>query len=189
MKVPATLRVNNLDINTTISVKLSGDFVHIPFTITSPIVMQTNVDLTKPIQGIQRVYLIKGDRDNYKIGYGNPMDRLKTLQTGNPYKLQLIACCPGGKGLETKFHDKYNSKRINGEWFVLKQKDIDDIMKLMIIKYYKSKYAEDTTYWEEVELQNTEVIVPKTIPIISKEDNLKTSEGEIEVTSVLDFNK
>jgi len=173
MKVPATLRVNNLDINTTISVKLSGNFEHIPFTLTSPIVLQTNVDLTKPIQGIQSVYIIKGDRDNYKIGYGNPLDRLKTFQTGNPYKLRLIACCPGGKELETSFHDMFKNKRIYGEWFDLKQKDIEEITKIMAINYFKCLCPEDMNYW------NKQNITPnREIQICEKELNANYNRKE-----------
>lgn len=72
------------------------------------------------------VYFIqegKGSRGNIKIGKSNDVDkRLKSLQTGNPRKLTLMASikCKSPDDafkLERKFHAKFKSSQIRGEWF------------------------------------------------------------------------
>jgi len=72
------------------------------------------------------VYFIqegKGNHGNIKIGKSNDVDkRLKSLQTGNPRKLTLMASikCKSPDDafkLESKFHLKFQDKQIRGEWF------------------------------------------------------------------------
>jgi len=56
------------------------------------------------------------------------------LQTGNPNRLKLIACCPGAKPLEDKIHKYLLNKKTNAgsakEWFELDEQDINDIEKI-----------------------------------------------------------
>ena len=68
------------------------------------------------------VYLMKiGDRA--KIGKArDPAQRLKELQTGNPFALKLIGCIrclSDGHAFEIEkaLHAKFRNQRIRGEWF------------------------------------------------------------------------
>jgi len=70
------------------------------------------------------VYFIQsGKKGAIKIGKSNdPEDRLKTLQTGSPKTLYLIASihCKSEQEaytLEKKIHNKLCKQRLNGEWF------------------------------------------------------------------------
>jgi len=74
------------------------------------------------------VYLIHAQNNTYKIGYGNPRNRLRAFQTGNHQKLDLLKRCPGGRALEKSFHEKYQEFRIRGEWFSLDPHQVDEIM-------------------------------------------------------------
>lgn len=68
------------------------------------------------------LYLIGTASDEVKIGISsNPEQRLKGLQTGNPNELELIATttCSDVCELENGLHNKYNTHRLNGEWFDL----------------------------------------------------------------------
>jgi hypothetical protein len=64
------------------------------------------------------IYLIEAG-DIYKIGFSNnPSSRLKSIQTHNPYKCKIIYKIKDPFGtLEKDLHVKFNSLRINGEWF------------------------------------------------------------------------
>jgi len=75
------------------------------------------------------VYFIKaGKKGAIKIGKSNhPEKRLSELQTGNPYKLKLVAYihCETEKDafdMEKKMHRVFRKRRLNGEWF---HSDID----------------------------------------------------------------
>lgn len=74
------------------------------------------------------VYLIKiSNQDYYKIGFTkkNPSKRLKELQTGSPFKLELISSfkSSGARVLENILHKKFQDKSqtlthgVKGEWF------------------------------------------------------------------------
>lgn len=154
MKVPAILRVNDCEITTIVSVKIEGELKCSNFTLVNPIILKSDIDITIPMKGIQSVYLIKGDKNNYKIGYGNPTERLRTFQTGSPHNMELIATCPGGKSLENTFHEKYKNKNIKGEWFKLLPKDVDEIKKVMAIKYLNSNHIENIDYWNVIDQKN-----------------------------------
>ena len=69
------------------------------------------------------IYIINDGDNNVKIGKSNnPSKRVKTLQTGNPKSLEIVATFPVSKEkvftVEKKCHHKLNTiyeKR--GEWF------------------------------------------------------------------------
>lgn len=69
------------------------------------------------------VYLIKHPGDNaVKIGYtdGDPMRRLRSMQTGSASLLELVATIPDAPlQVEKDLHHQFNHLRIrhNGEWF------------------------------------------------------------------------
>ena len=67
------------------------------------------------------IYFIKGG-DFVKIGKSHsPEKRIKELQTGNPYKLELLKtikeCSEGGYFNESDLHIKFKDHRVEGEWF------------------------------------------------------------------------
>ena len=63
------------------------------------------------------IYMIQSN-DLVKIGHTNNVSRrLFELQTGNPYKLNLIFMGTGGADEEKELHKAYSKYRANGEWF------------------------------------------------------------------------
>lgn len=66
-----------------------------------------------------RVYFIKAETTGLiKIGCAvDPEARLRTLQTGCPDRLALLASMAGGQGDERALHERFASARIRGEWF------------------------------------------------------------------------
>jgi hypothetical protein len=58
----------------------------------------------------------------YKIGVATDVrSRFASLQTGNPYKLELVDCFqfPNAEFVERVLHQKYDHYRMLGEWFNL----------------------------------------------------------------------
>lgn len=72
------------------------------------------------------LYLIKCDK-YHKIGVATDMGlRLASLQTGNPYTLEVVCYYEFDKPqtVETALHQKFSNKRVSGEWFELSSEDI-----------------------------------------------------------------
>lgn len=66
------------------------------------------------------VYVIRGGKKTpIKIGVAKrPIQRLKTLQTGNHQQLRLLLVVPGDEKLETVLHHRFAEHRLEGsEWF------------------------------------------------------------------------
>lgn len=64
------------------------------------------------------VYFIKADSGKIKIGWSvDPIERLKTLQTGSPEILTLIGCIRGTREDEGVFHRMFKHYRLHCEWF------------------------------------------------------------------------
>lgn len=66
------------------------------------------------------VYVIRGGKKTpVKIGVAKkPLQRLKTLQTGNPQTLRLLLVVPGDDLLESILHNRFAEYRLKGsEWF------------------------------------------------------------------------
>lgn len=63
-------------------------------------------------------YLIQPERGGpVKIGIAtSPADRLRSLQTGSPYLLKIVAMFKGEQH-EWSLHKKYAALRLHGEWF------------------------------------------------------------------------
>lgn len=76
-----------------------------------------------PKRAVEQVYFIGTGMENgcmIKVGYSMyPEARLKTLQTGHPEKLHLLATTPGGRFLEEKYHRRWRVRRAAGEWFYM----------------------------------------------------------------------
>ena len=81
------------------------------------------------------IYVIKSSI-YYKIGKTtNIKQRMRALQYANPIKIELkiiqeISHCITR---ERDIHDRFDSKRIRGEWFRLTKKDIKDLQRLVSI--------------------------------------------------------
>ena len=75
------------------------------------------------------VYFIKNGSDNHiKIGYAkDPGKRLKELQTGSPYPLELLLTIDGDIKKEKSLHNKFKSLSVKGEWFKPEKKLLDFI--------------------------------------------------------------
>lgn len=74
-----------------------------------------------------KTYLMWDGGNLYKIGKSsNPNLRLLELRTANP-KISLISFGEGNN--ETFLHKKYSDKRYAREWFLLDDRDVEDIKK------------------------------------------------------------
>lgn len=65
------------------------------------------------------VYFIQeGNEGPIKIGFSNKLvDRLASIQTGNPRELRLLGWLKGNQAKESEIQDKFANYRIRGEWF------------------------------------------------------------------------
>ena len=85
----------------------------------------------KIIQPASHVYVIKGERPWFKIGKANSIaSRLSALQTSSPAKLEVILTIPTEDPLrlEAYLHEKFKKQRGRGEWFRLRERDVEWIM-------------------------------------------------------------
>lgn len=66
------------------------------------------------------VYFIRSEKTHaIKIGFtaGQIENRLSALQTAHPYKLQVLATSRGNRESEKALHARFESLRLEGEWF------------------------------------------------------------------------
>jgi hypothetical protein len=66
------------------------------------------------------IYLVQqGENGPIKIGYTDDKldNRIKALQTANPYPLHVIITIPGDQNTESHLHKKFNKYKLCGEWF------------------------------------------------------------------------
>lgn len=77
------------------------------------------------------IYLLKGPRNLYKIGYTkrNPAERIIEFSPKLPFETKLIMSFPALFGINTEYalHERLEDKHIRGEWFKLTHNDIDYI--------------------------------------------------------------
>lgn len=78
-----------------------------------------------------KVYLIKNLTENhYKIGYTRRKveQRLKEFKTGNSSDLDVVAVFESewGTKIEASLHRRYKCNKIDGEWFQLSEKDVNE---------------------------------------------------------------
>ena len=93
--------------------------------------------LAKPIKTIiGQVYLLQvGHREVYKIGYTGIDDvaqRVISLQTSNPDVISIVHTVPTNHAsrLEKELHQRFEARRIRGEWFELTPEDVEYIKSL-----------------------------------------------------------
>ncbi len=83
------------------------------------------------------IYLIKAENtDLYKIGYTSKSakHRLKSLQTGNPHKLNIIKQAKGSISKEKYIQNWFYHKKTQGEWFQFNDSDIKNVIEMMVDK-------------------------------------------------------
>ena len=87
----------------------------------SPLEMKLKSQCCDSISCVRsHVYIIKQGRANlFKIGFSQTsvQTRLKTLQTGNPKQLTIVAMFHGAQPEEQELHRIYKERRQKGEWF------------------------------------------------------------------------
>lgn len=83
-------------------------------------------------QKVGFVYFIINDKNKLcKIGFSmNPIDRLKSVQTGCPYPLRLYRQIEGTYSLEKELQRKFQQYKSNGEWFFIKDRLFDYLKEL-----------------------------------------------------------
>jgi len=63
------------------------------------------------------IYFIKAN-DRVKIGYAaDPTNRIPSIQTSSPFKLEVLLIIEGNYEVERKLHKRFQEYRITGEWF------------------------------------------------------------------------
>lgn len=94
----------------------------------------------RPAKDFGYVYLLRDSLlGAVKIGYAatDYKRRVKALQSGCPQEINLIAIIQDkdASRIERELHRKYKGQSLRGEWFLLSDSDIDDI-----VNYYGGKY-------------------------------------------------
>lgn len=87
------------------------------------------------------VYFITSEPDEYvKIGWSlhNPSGRMRTLQTGCPEALRLMAYFPGTQEDERRLHATFEELHYRGEWFSLSYKLLD------LVRYLSDNHPRET---------------------------------------------
>ena len=93
------------------------------------------------------VYLLRC-QTYFKIGVAkNVEERLQAHQISNPYPIIYIGkfWCLNAKKSEAYLHQKFNNKRVRGEWYLL---DLEDVKKIQ--KYGDKEYNKYTKHWKDV---------------------------------------
>lgn len=62
-------------------------------------------------------FIQEGESGPIKIGRGDPVARLRTLQIGNPRVLRVIQTIENQGYYEAFWHNAFSSTRMRGEWF------------------------------------------------------------------------
>lgn len=76
------------------------------------------------------VYLVQSPTENYKIGRTkNPENRMRTFGVQLPFEVEYVCVIktPDMYALERELHERFASKRVNGEWFTLETADVEYI--------------------------------------------------------------
>lgn len=82
----------------------------------------------KEIKRTKLYLMVDRNTGFYKIGRSDsPLKRERTLQSEKP-TIELIASWESVASHEKWLHEKFNSKRIRGEWFALSQQDVNFIL-------------------------------------------------------------
>ena len=73
----------------------------------------------KPIGVRGHVYFVRSG-NKVKIGFSRSITSgIKSIQTSNAERLELLMVIPGAEGTEKFFHERFADNRVGGEWFNL----------------------------------------------------------------------
>lgn len=101
-------------------------------------------------------YIISAETGRMKIGYtkGDPKKRLKSLQTGSPTKLDIVAVHPGDLKTEADLHRQFSTDRTHGEWFDVSDDLLVHIAEIYIltIALHKNAGSEEQAEWAKTGL-------------------------------------
>lgn len=94
------------------------------------------VSLAKERRKSDQMYIIRESGTSYvKVGISNDVERrLRTLQTANPHKLQLLYTFQASPGIiksyEKKIHKelKKMDRHVHGEWFFIHPGELEDVL-------------------------------------------------------------
>lgn len=106
-------------------------------------------------------YIGSAETGRMKIGYtaGNPVKRLRALQTGSPTKLALFAMHPGTPELEQKLHRQFADARLHGEWFDASDELLIHLTSVCALTIAISKGAgEEPPSWATIGLKALEAL-------------------------------
>jgi hypothetical protein len=94
------------------------------------------INISRPPRIVGSIYLIRIiGQDVYKIGYSRtPQSRIKSLQTSNPFPLEIIKIVSGTEPRESHLHkiaENHGCKRLKGEWFNIEKDSLNTILNEM----------------------------------------------------------
>ena len=100
------------------------------------------------------IYLVnESNSSKYKIGYTKNIEtRLKTLQTSNAEKLEVIKLFPVDtkpKTIETYIHKGLSEYRRNGEWFEFYETPQSNIIEM--VEYHFNKITENLNILKQMD--------------------------------------
>src|SRR5690242_18538642 len=81
------------------------------------------------------VYLLQSPKGAYKIGKSvNPKSRFQTFKLSLPFEVEYVCVIQTNRmsDLERELHERFASKKINGEWFDLSTEDVQYIKSLAV---------------------------------------------------------
>ena len=132
------------------------------------------------------VYLIS-DGTYTKIGVArNPKRRLVDLQTGSVVPLRLLGSIQGSFALEKQLHERYQKRRVRGEWFQLSPHEIASILQIEARPPISS--TSDSLTFEEV-IPSLSHTLKTTIPLYDETKTTsignETEKGALRVVALL----
>lgn len=96
----------------------------------NPGVYKAKTSPRSTVTGPGYIYLIKGQGETYKIGLSaTPATRIRTLGVQLPFPIDVLHLIETDNMLaaEKQLKDRYEAKRVNGEWFQLSEADVAEI--------------------------------------------------------------
>ena len=126
------------------------------------------------------LYIIRmGNFTKYKIGKSyDSFNRLKQLQTGNPYRLLVLNAfyCDNIDDLEKIVHIQYASYRLTGEWFSFNDTVLSDCINFILKKICEINDSMTSKIVEELDIDTiNEELDIKNIKTETKKLNFKAS--------------
>lgn len=107
-----------------------------------------------------KIYYIAGTDSStprVKIGFttGSPHARLRTLQTGSPCELTLIAVHDGTMEDEKRLHAEFSDSRLHGEWFEMTEELFKRLCTIVWVQAKQSiLLGEPVDRWVRIGLQS-----------------------------------